>query len=382
MIAIGLMSGTSLDGVDAILVEIKDNKYNPIKFVTLPYTEEFKKRIMKNLADATAKLSEISSLNYELGYKFVDAIDLLLKDTKYTYKDVDFVASHGQTIWHDPKGEKCEGAVPSTFQIGEPSVISYKTGIKTVSNFRTMDVAAGGEGAPLVPYSEYLLYRSEEKNIVLQNIGGISNLTFLPKNCSIEEVFSFDTGPGNIMIDYFVKKYFNKPYDDKGAIASSGDVIIKLLEYLKQDEFLKMVPPKSTGREQYSVEFMEMLAEKFSFNAYDKKDIVCTFTYYTAYSIAYHYLNYLKDIDLVIINGGGSHNDYILNTIRELTNLQIITGEDFGINSDSKEALAFVVMGHQTLLGKPSNVKSVTGAKDYVVLGNITLNPLGYKNEQ
>lgn len=382
MIAIGLMSGTSLDGVDAILVEIKDNKYNPIKFDTLPYTEEFKKRIMKNLADATAKLSEISSLNYELGYKFVDAIDLLLKDTKYTYKDVDFVASHGQTIWHDPKGEKCEGAVPSTFQIGEPSVISYKTGIKTISNFRTMDVAAGGEGAPLVPYSEYLLYRSEEKNIVLQNIGGISNLTFLPKNCSIEEVFSFDTGPGNIMIDYFVKKYFNKPYDDKGAIASSGDIIIELLEYLKQDEFLKMVPPKSTGREQYSVEFMEMLAEKFNFDAYDKKDIVCTFTYYTAYSIAYHYLNYLKDIDLVIINGGGSHNDYILDTIRELTNLQIITGEDFGINSDSKEALAFVVMGHQTLLGKPSNVKSVTGAKDYVVLGNITLNPLGYKNEQ
>lgn len=382
MIGIGLMSGTSLDGVDAILVEIKDNKYNPLKFVTLPYEEEFKKRIMKNLADATAKLSEISSLNYELGYKFVDAIDLLLMDTKYTYKDVDFVASHGQTIWHDPKGEKCEGAVPSTFQIGEPSVISYKTGIKTISNFRTVDVAAGGEGAPLVPYSEYLLYKSEDKNIVLQNIGGISNLTFLPKKCSIEEVFSFDSGPGNIMIDYFVKKYFDKPYDDGGKIASSGDIIIELLEYLKQDEFLKMAPPKSTGREQYSVEFMEMLAKKFDFNAYDKKDIICTFTYYTAYSIAYHYLNYLKDIDLVIVNGGGAHNNYILDTIRELTNLKIITGEDFGINSDSKEALAFVVMGHQTLLGKPSNVKSVTGAKDYVVLGNITLNPLGYKNEQ
>ena len=382
MIAIGLMSGTSLDGVDAILVEIKEDKYIPLKFITLPYEESFKKRILKNLSDASAKLSEISSLNYELGYKFVDAIDLLLKDTQYSYKDVDFVASHGQTIWHDPKGEKCEGAVPSTFQIGEPSVISYNTGIKTISNFRTMDVAAGGEGAPLVPYSEYLLYRSEEKNIVLQNIGGISNLTFLPKKCSIEDVFSFDTGPGNIMIDYFVKKYFNKPYDDKGSIASSGDVIIELLEYLKQDEFLKVIPPKSTGREQYSVEFMEMLAEKFNFDAYDKKDIVCTFTYYTAYSIGYHYLNYLKDIDLVIINGGGSHNDYILDTIRELTNLKIITGEDFGINSDSKEALAFVVMGHQTLLGKPSNVKSVTGAKDYVVLGNITINPLGYKNEQ
>lgn len=382
MIAIGLMSGTSLDGVDAILVEISNGKYNPIKFVTLPYEESFKKRILKNLSDASAKLSEISSLNYELGNKFVDAIDLLLKDTIYTYKDVDFVASHGQTIWHDPKGEKCEGAVPSTFQIGEPSVISYKTGIKTISNFRTMDVAAGGEGAPLVPYSEYLLYRSETENIVLQNIGGIGNLTFLPKNCSIEEVFSFDTGPGNIMIDYFVKKYFDKPYDDGGKIAFSGDIIIELFEYLKQDEFLKKIPPKSTGREQYSVEFMESISKKFDFDKYDKCDIVCTITYFTAYSIAYHYLNYLKDIDLVIINGGGAHNDFILNSIREITNLKIITGEEFGIDSDGKEALAFVVLGHQTLLGKPSNVKSVTGAKDYVVLGNITINPLGYKNEQ
>ncbi len=381
MIAIGLMSGTSLDGVDAILVEVSDNKYKPIKFITLPYEEKFKQRILKNLTDATAKLSEISSLNFELGYKFVDAIDLLLKDTKYKYEDVSFVASHGQTIWHDPKGEKCEGAVPSTLQIGEPSVITYKTGIKTISNFRTMDVAAGGEGAPLVPYSEYLLFRSDEKNIVLQNIGGISNLTYLPKKCSIEDVYSFDTGPGNIMIDYFTKKYFNKPYDENGAIASSGMVIMEVLEYLKKDKFLSITPPKSTGREQYSVDFMEKVSEQFNFEQYDKKDIICTFTYFTAYCIAYHYLNYLKDIDLAIINGGGAHNKYILKIIEELTNLKIITGEEFGINSDSKEALAFVVMGHQTLLGLPSNVCSVTGAKDYVVLGNITPNSKIDKHE-
>lgn len=381
MIAIGLMSGTSLDGVDAILVEIKEEKFYPIKFITMPYEETFKNRVLKNLTDQSAKLSEISSLNFEFGHKFVDAIDLLLKDTKYNYRDVEFVASHGQTIWHDPKGEKCENAVPSTLQIGEPSVISYKTGIKTISNFRTMDVAAGGEGAPLVPYSEYLLYRSEDKNIVLQNIGGISNLTFLPKKCSIEEVYSFDTGPGNIMIDYFVKKYFNKSYDENGDIAKSGTLIKELLDYLKKDDFLKICPPKSTGREQYSVEYMEMLSNKFNFEQYDKKDIICTITYFTAYCIAYHYLNYLKDIDLVIVNGGGSHNKYFLEIIKELTNLKIITGEDYGINSDSKEALAFVVLGYQTLLGKPSNVCSVTGAKDYVVLGNITINPLGYKNE-
>ena len=274
MLAIGLMSGTSLDGVDAILVEIKDEKYKQLKFVTLPYEESFKKRILKNLSDATAKLSEISSLNFELGHKFVDAIDYLLKDTKYSYKDIEFVASHGQTIWHDPHGEKCDSAVPSTLQIGEPSVISYKTGIKTISNFRTMDVAAGGEGAPLVPYSEYMLYRSKDKNIVLQNIGGISNLTFLPKNCTIEEVFSFDTGPGNIMIDYFVNKYYNKPYDENGDIASSGMVIKSLFEHLKQDKFIYQKPPKSTGREQYSVEFMEELNQMFNLDSYAPQDVV------------------------------------------------------------------------------------------------------------
>ena len=171
MIAIGLMSGTSLDGVDAILVEIENDNYKVIKFITKQYEQSFKKRILRNLSDSTAKLSEISSLNFELGHKFVEAIDELLKDTNYNYKDIDFVASHGQTIWHDPKGVKCDNAFPSTLQIGEPSVISYKTGIKTISNFRTMDVAAGGEGAPLVPYSEYLLYKSDTQNIVLQNIG-------------------------------------------------------------------------------------------------------------------------------------------------------------------------------------------------------------------
>lgn len=376
MLAIGLMSGTSLDGVDAILVKIENEKYYPLKFITLPYDKNFKQRILKNTSDFTAKLSEISSLNFELGYKFVEAIDLLLLNTGFKYKDIDFVASHGQTIWHDPNGNKCENAVPSTLQIGEPSVIAYKTGIKTISNFRTMDVAAGGEGAPLVPFSEYLLYRDSQKNIVLQNIGGISNLTFLSKNCSVDDVVSYDTGPGNIMIDYFVNKYFNKPYDENGEIAYKGKIIEEVLDYLKQDTFLTKIPPKSTGREQYSIEYMEKIAKQYRFDIRKKQDIITTFSYYTAYAIAYHYLHFLKNIDLVIVNGGGAHNKYILDKIKEITNLKIITGEEFGINSDSKEALAFVVMGHQTLKEMPSNMKSVTGAKESVILGNITIDPI------
>ena len=202
MIAIGLMSGTSLDGVDAALVKIENNQFKLLKFITLNYNQEFKTKIMRNLHDESARLSEICSLNFELGYKFVEAIDKLLEGTRYQYDDISFVASHGQTIWHNPKYNN--GNIPSTFQIGEPSIITYQTNISTISNFRVMDIAAGGEGAPLVPMSEYMLFKSETKNIILQNIGGISNLTYLPKRCKIDDVIAFDTGPGNIMIDYFV----------------------------------------------------------------------------------------------------------------------------------------------------------------------------------
>ena len=381
MLAIGLMSGTSLDGMDAILVEIENEKFKPIKFVTLPYTKEFKEILMRNLSDDSAKLSEISSLNFEIGNKSVDAIDLLLKGTTYCYKDISFVASHGQTIWHDPKGIKSCIKTPSTLQIGEPSIISYKTGIKTISNFRTMDVASGGEGAPLVPYSEYMLFRSKTKNIVLQNIGGIGNLTYLKKNCKIDDVFSFDTGPGNIMIDYFTNKYFNLPYDKNGDIASSGMIINEVFNYLLNDKFITLSPPKSTGREQYSKEFMDNMEKDLNFASYDKEDIITTLSYFTAYTISYQYLHFIKDIDLVVVSGGGSHNKYLIKKIEELSNIKTITGEEFGIDSDSKEALAFVILGYLTLNNKPSNVISATGAKDYVILGNITPNPLGYKNE-
>lgn len=380
MLAIGLMSGTSLDGVDAALVEIKNEKFSLLKFITYPYDMLFKEKIMRNLSDATAKLSEISSLNFELSEYFVKAIDLLLKETDYKYDDIDFVSSHGQTIWHDPKGVKyptdrkiLTKQVPSTLQIGTPAVIAYKTGIKVVSNFRVKDVACGGEGAPLVPFSEYVLYRSNEKKLVFQNIGGISNCTYLKKNCSIDDVISFDNGVGNIMIDYFSKKYFDVPYDKDGSIARSGKVIDNIFSYLLKDEYIYKTYPKSTGREQFSLEFMEDLSEKLEFSKYDKKDIVCTITEYTAFGIAYSYKNFLKDIDLVIVSGGGCHNKYLMERIEKLSGYKVITGDEYGINSDAKEAMAFAVMGYYTLQNKPSNVKSVTGAKENVILGDITL---------
>lgn len=370
MIAIGLMSGTSLDGVDAALVKIENDRYELLKFITYNYEEDFKNKLMRNLHDSSAKLSEICSLNFELGYKFLEAINLLLKDTEFKYPDVEFVASHGQTIFHNPK--MLNGNIPSTLQIGEASVITYHTNIQVVSDFRVMDIVAGGEGAPLVPMSEYMIYKDDSKNIVLQNIGGIGNLTYLPIGATIDDVIAFDTGPGNAMIDYFVNKYYGFAYDDGGKIANSGKVIDKLIDYLNQDEYVRRVPPKSTGRELYTKEFMEGLVVKFSLDKEKKEDIITTITEFTAYSIAYNYLTYLGKIDLVIVNGGGSHNQYIIRRLKEILKVDVITGDEYGIPSDAKEAIAFVVLGHLTLTSRPGNVKSATGAKKSVVLGKIT----------
>ncbi|MFA6661992.1 MAG: anhydro-N-acetylmuramic acid kinase, partial [Bacilli bacterium] len=309
MLAIGLMSGTSLDGVDAALVETEGFKL--IKFITLNYDDEFKQKIARNLNDRTATLREISTLNFELSNWFVKAIDKLLDETEYTYNDIGFVSSHGQTVWHDP-----QGIVPSTLQLGDASVIAYKTKIPVVNNFRPMDIAAGGEGAPLVPFSEYYLYSSKTKNIVMQNIGGISNLTYLKAGGTIDDILSFDEGVGNIMIDYFTKKYFNMPYDEGGKIALSGKINNGLLQYLKEDEFVLKMPPKSTGRERYNYSFMEEIAKKFNFDSLDKKDIVTTITEFTVYGIDYNYKKYLKNIDVIVINGGGSHNTYIMKRLQ------------------------------------------------------------------
>lgn len=370
MLAIGLMSGTSLDGVDAALVKFDGENVELINFIILKYSQEFKDKIFANLNNDTAKLSEISTLNFELGYKFAEAVTEVLKATGFSYNDIEFVASHGQTIWHDPQGNP-----PSTLQIGEPSVISYLTNIKVISNFRTMDVASGGEGAPLVPFSEYYQFRSDNQNIVLQNIGGISNLTYLKKGCSLDEVISFDCGVGNIMIDYFTKKYFNMPYDDGGKIALSGKIIPEVLAFLQQDKFVISSPPKSTGREQYSQTFMEKMASELEFEKYNKNDIITTITEFTVYSISYNYLHFIKDIDVAVICGGGSHNNYIIKRLKEILNIKILKGEEFGINSDAKEAVAFAILGYMTLQNKPSNVKMATGAKEDVILGNITLSP-------
>lgn len=381
MLAIGLMSGTSLDGVDAALVDIKESSdgtnFELINYILLPYEQEFKNKIMNNLSDDTAKLSEICSLNFELGYKFKEAIDKVLEGTGYKYTDISFAASHGQTIWHSPKevlNSRGIKIIPSTLQIGESTVISTLTGIKTVANFRTSDIVVGGEGAPLVPMSEFIMFRSLSKNIILQNIGGIGNLTYLKAGCNIEDVVAFDTGPGNAMIDYYVNKYFELPYDDGGKIALSGRVIKEVLDILMNDEYLDIKPPKSTGREKYSKESLEKLAEDLNFDRYKKEDIITTITEYTVQTISYAYDKFISEMDEAVIGGGGSHNKYIIKRLKEYYGEdRIFTQEEKGYSSDAKEAIAFVVLGYLSINGKIGNVQGATGAKKGVVLGNITL---------
>ncbi len=374
MYAIGLMSGTSLDGVDAALVKFDDDtdEISLVKFITLPYDKKFKEKLMRNLNDETAKLSELCSLNFELGDWFVKAIDVLLEDTGIYYSDIAYVASHGQTFWHNPR--KNGDLVPSTLQLGEGSVICAKTKIITITNFRSADIAAGGEGAPLVPMSEYILFKSNKKSRILQNIGGISNLTFLKKGCSLDEIVAFDCGPGNVMIDYFTQKYFGKPYDENGDIASSGTVQKHVVDYLRKDGFYKVKPPKSTGRERYSESYMEKVAQKCGFDKMKKEDVIASVSYFTAWCMAYQYEHFIGQYDEIILSGGGSHNEFVRRSLEDITMRIVQTQDDIGYNSDAKEAMAFAILGNRTIHGEFGNVKSATGAKDDVVLGNIYLN--------
>lgn len=365
--AIGLMSGTSLDGVDAALVKIENEKFTLEKYVMLPYESSFKERIFSSINDDKVKLSVISSLNFELGYKFKEAIDLLLENTNLKYSDISYVASHGQTIWHDP-----HSFCPNTLQIGEASVITALTNITCISNFRVMDVSLGGEGAPLVPFAEYVLFKDYPKNVIFQNIGGISNLTYLKVNGTIDDILAFDEGPGNMMIDYFVNKYYNLPYDEGGKIALKGKLIKEIFDDLIKDEFIYAPFPKSTGRERYNANLFEEKAKELNFDKYKKEDIITTISELTVFAIVYNYKTYIKDFDEVIVSGGGSHNEYIMQRLNESLDGKVKKADDISINSDAKEALCFAILGYMTLNNKTSNVKKVTGAREYAILGNIT----------
>ena len=376
MLAVGLMSGTSLDGVDTVLCEIsgqdESTKVKQLYFKTYDIPESLRTKIRKCCSRELIPVDLICSLNFELGYLFADAVKSLCKDANVKLEDLSFIASHGQTIFHIPKAY--DDYVPSTLQIGEAAIIANECKTKVISNFRVMDMAVGGEGAPLVPYSETLLYSEENQAVALQNIGGIGNVTVLPKKGDTKKVIAFDTGPGNMMIDEAVRTFYGKKYDTDGYYARQGNLIPSLAAELKEHPYFNLEIPKTTGREMFGEHFTKSILEKD--HSCEPNDLIHTFTWFTAYSIAYHYKKYLISeygLKKCIIGGGGAYNSYLLELIRnEIPEVTVMTQEEHGFSSEAKEALAFVILGNQTYHRSPSNVPSATGAKKSVILGQIT----------
>jgi anhydro-N-acetylmuramic acid kinase len=317
-----------------------------------------------------------------LGHVFADAVLKALDDASIALDQIDFIASHGQTIYHISKADQHH--VISSLQLGEGAVICNRLNQTVISNFRAADIACGGQGAPLVPFADYVLFKDEKKNRAIHNIGGISNLTVLKKQASKHDVFAFDTGPGNMMINDAMTILFGLQMDQDGKIAAKGKVNEALLNELLADDYFHQTPPKSTGRERYGFQKTSSMIEKYQHVS--KEDLIKTFTYFTAKTIALayklHVLPKLK-IDEIIMCGGGVHNQHLMKLIQdELPNINIMKLDDLGFSSDSKEALAFLILGHHTLLQRPSNIKNATGAKKDAILGqiNYAVNPLGEKS--
>lgn len=371
-LVIGLMSGTSLDGVDVSLVDINNEKINEAAFESFEISKELKNKILDCCDIKKSNVAMLCSLNVELGRFFGLCVNRFLELKKIDYRDIFCIGSHGQTVYHHTKDEG--DLFRSTLQIGEPAEIAYITKIPVVSSFRAKDMAAGGQGAPLVPYSEYLIYSSKEKSRALQNIGGIGNVTYLKRYGKLDEVFAFDTGPGNMIIDSLMRNLFDKPYDKNGEAALCGKPIDELINRWMSMEYISLEPPKSTGRELFGEQFVRSILDGA---AYKSEDLVHTATLFTAKSIAYNYKKFIIDkgnpIDEVIVSGGGSHNKTLLKMLEnELSGIKVFIQEDIGFSSDAKEATAFAVLANESMNRRFGNAKSATGASRAVVLGSIT----------
>jgi anhydro-N-acetylmuramic acid kinase len=374
----GLMSGTSADGVDVAIVDIKDNDnaVNLIAFDTFPYPAALRTAVFKLFQPTTARLDDICHFNFVLGEVFANSITKLCKKEKIALNSIDLAGSHGQTIYHNPKGRRYgKKQVRSSLQIGEPSVITQRTGITTVADFRPRDLAAQGQGAPLVPFADYFLFRDKHLYRAVQNIGGIANVTYLPRNCKPKDIIAFGTGPGNMIIDGLVSMLSKgkRKYDNRGKIASQGFVDKNLLEDMMAHPFFKSRPPKSTGREEFGLKYCEAFYKNALKKKMALKDIVTTATAFTAESIVHAYQRFLPRIpDEIILCGGGSHNITLVRMLQQkLCNANMRLIDEFGISCDAKEAVSFAVLAYATIKGMANNVPSATGASQPLILGKI-----------
>lgn len=375
---IGLMSGTSADGITAALADISGTgasaEVKLIGYKTYPYKAEVREEVFNLFKPGLGKVQDVCMMNTVLGEAFAEAANNLISDLGVTEKEIDLVGSHGQTIWHQPDAEPVSGySTKSTLQIGEPAVISEKTGLPVVSDFRKADMAVGGEGAPLTPYLDYVLHRNPDENRILQNIGGIANLTYLPAEASVDQVIAFDTGPGNMIIDALMKRYTGESHDADGSTASNGDVNQKLLNELMDHPYYKLKPPKTTGREVFGVQYSDKIAKRAQELHLSLEDLIATVTRLTVETIIDSYETYLSgEVDAVYVSGGGSKNPVIVEGLRDRCSASVYDYSTLGIPSEAKEAILIALLANEYVMGTPSNVLSATGAKRKVILGYMT----------
>ena len=365
------MSGTSLDGIDVAVVEVRRASGLPkvatLGFQSTAYPESVRDAILA-VSDATTTTGAISRLNYQLGELYARAALRAIR----RYGPVRLIGCHGQTIYHEGRA--------NTLQIGEPAILAERTGVPVVSNFRARDIAAGGQGAPLVPYVDYMLFRHARRARIALNIGGIANITAIPPGAAPQDVVAFDTGAGNMVIDALACESSRGKLscDRGGKMALSGRVNRALLDELLGDPYYKRLPPKSAGREQYGDEFVARMKK----SRLPMKDLVTTATVLTAATIAMGIAQAKTRLGLqagmgapldVVVSGGGVHNPQIMAHLTAfLPGAAISTSTDHGIHADAKEAIAFAVLAAETWLNRPSNLPSATGARRAVVLGSIT----------
>lgn len=377
----GLMSGTSVDAVDACLARLEllngQLQYAILATHSRDIPNDLRQRLLQTMADKHVHLEELCRLNVDVGQLFAETAQGLIETHGINPKSIDCIGSHGQTLYHWPPGKP--GALGGTLQIGEPSLIAEKTGIHTIADFRPRDMAAGGQGAPLVCFADLLLFQDDAIGRCIQNIGGIANVTVLPSRQAVQHekknVIAFDTGPGNMLMDTAMQHFFSKPYDENGETAAQGKPDDALLSELKAHPYLTSAPPKTTGRELFGMPYFQALLARFP--EINPVDWLCTLNRYTAYTIAYAYEQFVFPqyaVSEIVVGGGGAYNPVLLENMRQEfsrnnRDIALKTHADFGIHDKYKEALAFAILAWASLLHRPNNLPSCTGATHPVILG-------------
>ena len=359
MYYIGLMSGTSMDAIDCALVSFENDKTDLIFYSQYPLDNEIKKRVRS--VNAKVDVDIVNQLDIQLGHLFAQATNTMLEQAGFEPGKITAIGSHGQTVLHEP-----EAPQPFSLQIANPNIIANETGILTVADFRNMDIAAGGQGAPLAPAFHEFQFRNTDKNRVVLNIGGIANITILPRDKKID-VIGFDTGPGNALMDSWVRKHLNTEMDKDGTWANSGHINNEILDEMLKDQYFAKTPPKSTGIEYFNLQWLDKFINNFK-----PEDIQATLLALTVATIAGAIQKYAPETDAVLVCGGGAHNIVIMQALRkQLPGSNVVLTSEYGLDPDCIEAVTFAWLAKRRIENKPGNLPAVTGASKPALLGTL-----------